>query len=163
MTHTPAVRKIIATCGLPGSGKTTFALKQIEKALAAGDEGVCRANRDALRIAQAGRRLGTGRQEAVVTAAQDTMIRTAFRYGYHTVIVDDTNLHGFGRLKALADELGVAFEVKDFRHIPLATCLMRNRIRPVAERVSEDVVHRMHDEDIVPYLRQAARRAIRTA
>lgn len=154
-TDTPAIRRIIATCGIPGSGKTTFALAEILK----DPEHVCRANRDALRIAHAGARLGIGRQEAIVTDAQDAMIRAAFEYGYHTVIVDDTNLHGFGRLERLAGELGVVFEVKDFRHVPVATCLRRNAIRPVAERVPADVIQRMHDDSVLPYLRRTARQA----
>jgi len=156
MAKTPA-RKLIATCGLPGSGKTTFALKEIEK----DPHGVCRANRDALRIAHAGRRLGTAQQEAIVTAAQTEMIRAAFAYGYHTVIVDDTNLHGFSNLMRIADELGAAFEVKDYRHIPLETCIMRDKIRPVAERVGEETIRRMHDERVLPALRAAQHRESR--
>lgn len=155
----PVDRKLIVTCGLPGSGKTTFALKEIEKALAADDRGVCRVNRDALRIAHAGRRLGTSQQEAVVTAGQEAMIRAAFQYGYHTVIVDDTNLRGFGRFVELAYDLGAEFGVKDFRHIPLTTCIMRDKVRPAGERVGAAVIQRMHDEHVLPYLRQTAHKA----
>jgi predicted kinase len=151
----PELRRLIATCGLPASGKTTYALSEIEK----DPDGVCRANRDSLRIAHAGRRLRKPAQEAIVTAAQDTMIRSAFQYGYHTVIVDDTNLHGFGRLATLATELGAEFEVKDFRQVPVTTCIKRDKIRPLAERVGEDVIREMHDRRVLPYLRGLARRA----
>jgi tRNA uridine 5-carbamoylmethylation protein Kti12 len=155
-TPTPR-RRIIATCGIPASGKTTFALGEIDK----DPDGVCRANRDALRVAHAGRRLGRPAQEAIVTAAQDEMIRAAFQYGYHTVIVDDTNLHGFSRLTALAAQLGADFEVKDFRQVPLTTCLKRNRIRPLSEQVPEDVICGMYDNRVLPYLRRLAAEAAR--
>ena len=150
-------RLIIATCGLPASGKTTFALSERKK----DPQGVCRANRDALRIAHAGDRLGEPRQEAIVTRAQDEMIRAAFEYGYHTVIVDDTNLHGFGRLSILAADLGADFQVKDFRQVPLETCLRRNAIRPAAERVPEEEIRKMHDKRVLPYLRRLAAEAAR--
>jgi predicted kinase len=153
----PTVRKLIATIGLPGSGKTTWALKQVDR----NPDGVCRSNRDAIRVAHAGRRLGTPAQEAIVTRAQHEMIRAAFAYGYHTVIVDDTNLHGTGALERLAADLGVTFSVRDFRHVPLTTCLQRNRTREGGARLPEDVIRRMHDERILPALRAAQAREAR--
>lgn len=153
------VRTLIATVGLPGSGKTTWALKQVD-----GDpDGICRANRDALRIAHAGRRLGTGAQEAIVTAAQHEMIRAAFQYGYHTVIVDDTNLHGTSTLERLAADLGVTFGVKDFRHVPLKTCLQRNRCREGATRIPDEIIEQMHEQRVLPALRAAMAREVRAA
>lgn len=152
-------RKLIATLGLPGAGKTTWALKQIDKDPAH----VCRVNRDALRIAHAGRRLATPAQEAIVTAAQHAMIRAAFQYGYHTVIVDDTNLHGVTALQNLAADLGAVFETKDFRHVPLETCLQRNRCRVGVERLPDEVIVNMHTMRVLPALRGSHARQIRAA
>ncbi len=143
-----------ATIGLPGSGKTTWAMLRINHA----PNTVARANRDALRIAQSGRRRGTGAQEKAVSLAQEALIRGNFAAGFTTVIVDDTNLRGVSRLKALAAELGVDFHVHDLRHVPVATCVRRDSLRDGAERVGEDVIRRLHDQHVLPYLRAAARR-----
>lgn len=143
---------LIVTIGLPGSGKTTWTLLRVN----AGPDTVARANRDALRIAQSGQRRGSRRQEKAVSLAQDALIRANFAAGYTTVIVDDTNLHGVGRFKTLAEELGVALHVQDFRQVPLATCIRRDSLRDGHERVGEDVIRRMHDDHVVPYFRRLA-------
>ena len=160
-TQPAPIRKLIATIGLPGAGKTTWALNEIAK----DPTGLtCRANRDALRIAHAGRRLGTGKQEAVVTDAQMAMIRSAFENGYNVVIVDDTNLNGVGRLQTLARDLGVTFAVKDFRaSVTVETCIRRDSARQDKEPVGRTVIERMHTKSILPWLRARAAEHARTA
>lgn len=153
------LKKLIVTIGLPGSGKTTWAMAQIT----GHEDTVCRANRDAIRVAHMGRRLGTPAQEAIVSRAQDTLIVTSFEYGYTTVIVDDTNLHGVSRLRQLAEQVGAAFIVKEFRTVTLSTCIRRNNGRIGADRIDEAEIRRMHDEHVLPWLREQARRHNRAA
>jgi tRNA uridine 5-carbamoylmethylation protein Kti12 len=133
--------KLIATIGLPGSGKSTWAREQ----MLGREDTVCHAGRDALRIAHGFRRLGTPAQEAIVTAAQDAMIIASFQHGYTTVIVDDTNLRSTCRLQQLAYTCGAEFTVKDFRGVPLETCIERDAARPAGERVGEHVIRAMYD------------------
>jgi predicted kinase len=150
---------LIATIGVPGSGKTTWAMRQIE----GNPDEIARANREAFRIAQSGRRRGTGRQEAVVSRAQDEMIRANFAYGFTTVIVDDTNLSNssLSRLKILAAEWGAVFRVRDFRNVPLEVCIERDKIRQGGASVGADVITKMYDEHVRPWLARQARNAKR--
>ncbi len=145
---------LIIMIGISGSGKTRWTHARVNHA----PDLVCRANRDALRIAHGFRRHGNGRQERVVTAAQNAMIREAFAAGYTTVIVDDTNLNGVSRFKALARELGVPLHIQEFRTVPLATCLANNAMRTGDERLDEQVIRDQY-ERIQPWLRARAREA----
>lgn len=138
--HRP--RKLIAFRGLPASGKTSAALQL----LAAGPEGtITRCNRDLLRRHHFGRPLYDRDAEAVITIIQHDAITTLLRTG-HTVIVDDTNLNDdrLANLRLIAGVCGAEFEIRDLRHVPVDTCVERDRERPKDEQVGEQVIRDMH-------------------
>lgn len=149
------MRKLIATIGLPGSGKTTWTMQQL-------NDTTCRANRDAIRIAHFGRRLGTPQQEAIVTRTQDALILASYEYGYTTVIVDDTNFTTMGRLRTLANCADAQLVIKEFRTVTLETCLKRNDGRIGAERLDPQVIKDMHGKYVLPWLRSNTRENLRT-
>ena len=126
---------LIATRGLPASGKTTFA-RTLQPS-------VVRVNRDDLRRMLHGERLFTQWAEAQVTAVQRARSRRCCGPG-RTSACDDTNLRG-------ADRAGLGragrparrdFEVHDFTDVPLDECLRRDAARPEADQVGEDAIRR---------------------
>lgn len=134
----PAVRtgRLIATRGLPASGKTTWAKLQ---------KGCWRVNRDILRAMQPDAWVhGDQDREDILTAGQLALVGAWLRAGL-TVIVDDTNLRPgvIDRLRGLAQACGADFHVEDFTHVDVATCIDRDAARPEAEQVGRDVILRM--------------------
>ncbi|MCX5067304.1 AAA family ATPase [Micromonospora lupini] len=130
--------RLIATRGLPASGKTTFA-RTLQPSVA-------RVNRDDLRRMLHGERLFTKWAEAQVTVVQRAQVEALLR-ARADVCVDDTNL----RARALRDwaELaarhGADFEVHDFTDVPLDECLRRDAARPAAEQVGADAIRQLHE------------------
>jgi predicted kinase len=129
-----ATGKLIITRGLPGSGKSTWALYYATRS----------ENYDTTRIvtmddirAAIDARFAAG-DEYIVQSIRDFTIRAYLKRGY-TVISADTNLneHTFNQVKrqaALASEdLDLEFdlpvEIKDFTDVDLGTCLRRNQDR----------------------------------
>jgi predicted kinase len=137
--------KVIATRGLPASGKSAAAVAWV----AADPEWRVRINRDDLRDMGHGRRLGTPAQEAIVTGLQHSGARTALSHGT-SVIIDDTNLPeaSIQALAKIADELGAEFEVWDFRGVPVQVCIGRDAMRAGADQVGEEVIWAMYDKHI---------------
>lgn len=140
---------LIVTRGLPGSGKTTWALKQ----LAERPHGTAaRVNRDDLRRMTHGKPRYDKESERVITAIQRDAIRTLLRLG-HAVVNDDTNLDD-GRMIALmvlADETGAHFKIEDFTHVSLETCIRRDWHRKGTDAyVGEDVIRDMHRRHLAP-------------
>jgi predicted kinase len=134
------------TRGLPGSGKSTWAQKQVLEQPAGA---VVRLTKDLLReMLHAGRWKGD-RTERQVLAARDTLIGLFLARGTD-VIVDDTNLHPRHerRLRQLAEEHGATFAVKDFTDVPLRTCIERDLRRP--RSVGEGVIRAMHRQFLSP-------------
>lgn len=131
--------KLTMCRGLPGSGKTTWAMAQ---------PATVRVNQDAIR-----RELGwtswaawdfTGPAENEVHAIKIRRIELGLSAGRH-VISDDTNL---GRKRKLAmEELAKAhdadFAIKDFTDVPVDVCIKRDNLRVPEARVGEAVIHKM--------------------
>lgn len=133
--------ELILTRGVPGSGKSTWALSWV----AEDPTQRSRCNRDDLRQALYGRYAGlSGDAEKAVTVAQKATVRALLRSG-RSVVVDDTNLYmpAARDWADIAVEEGAEFWVKEF-DVPLDVCLARNAVR---ERVvPESVIRKMHDK-----------------
>ncbi|WP_327034191.1 AAA family ATPase [Micromonospora ureilytica] len=130
--------RLIATRGLPASGKTTFA-RTLQPS-------VSRVNRDDLRRMLHGERLFTQWAEAQVTAVQQAQVEALLR-ARADVCVDDTNLRS-RTLRGWADlaaRHGADFEVHDFTDVPLDECLRRDAARPAADQVGADAIRRLHE------------------
>jgi len=107
---------LIATIGLPGSGKTTWATEMLSK----GD--YVRVNSDELR------EQNPHTHEALIRRLRDEGIVRELRSG-KSVIVDNTNLHGVSDLRKIAREMGVDFLIQDFRHVTWQECVRRDEER----------------------------------
>ncbi|MFI7605762.1 AAA family ATPase [Micromonospora sp. NPDC049366] len=130
--------RLIATRGLPASGKTSFA-RTLQPS-------VVRVNRDDLRRMLHGERLFTQWAEAQVTTVQRAQVEALLR-ARADVCVDDTNLRArtLRDWADLAARHGAEFEVHDFTDVPLEECLRRDAARPDAERVGEAAIRRLHE------------------
>lgn len=129
--------KIYATIGLPGSGKSTYAVQQCEKG------GARRANRDDIRFHLFGEYVGV--DERAVSAYQDELVEAILAAGLD-VWIDDTNLSGRARrhVRELAETHGVEVVWVDFTDVPLEVCIERdaNRERNVGEAVIRSMYER---------------------
>lgn len=135
------MRKLLMLQGLPGSGKSHWALeqKQLDPA------NVLIVSKDDIRLELS----ATGWQwshenEKHVLALRDSRIIDAFGTGFTTVISSDTN---FGRkhkvrLNELAVKAGAQFEVKRF-DTSVAVCIERDATRQGSARVGEEVIRKM--------------------
>jgi tRNA uridine 5-carbamoylmethylation protein Kti12 len=138
--------------GLPGSGKTHYALG----VLARWPRGaIARVSRDTIRGQVFHTRYEPESQdfEDSVTALQHEMIADLLRRDIN-VICDDTNLYD-EHLKAL---VGVARAVaagwairSEFTIVPLATCIHRDRMRPPGQRVGARTITDMFGKHLAEH------------
>lgn len=129
--------KMIICCGLPGSGKTSYAI-----ARARADSNIIVVERDQLRKMMYGTYYGPEVDEDQVTAAQIGLINAMFKKD-RTVIVSDTNLRrkNVQNLVNLANRWGAQIEFVYF-DVPVDTCVERDKARAArGERaVGEQVI-----------------------
>lgn len=129
MGKTMTERELIATIGIPGAGKSTWACEQVR---AARPGEVVRVNGDAVRTMLHGGWVADEVPNAQVWATVDATIRACFDNGALRVIVDATNLRSeyLRRWYLLATELDVRLGLKDFVAVPLDVAMARNAARP---------------------------------
>jgi predicted kinase len=136
--------ELLFTCGLPGSGKSTWARAWV----AEDPTRRARISRDDTRMALHGGHHGPA-TEAQVTIATYAAIGALLADGI-SVIEDGTNLveeHRFA-LQLLAVRAGVRARLVDLTTVPLDLCLSRNAERPAATRVPEEYIQAMHRQYI---------------
>lgn len=138
--------KLIATRGVPGSGKTTWAKNY------AFFNNAMRVSRDDLRRMLHGQAYDI-KHEQIIRSIRTSMIYKLLRAG-HDVVVDETLIkkNTETELKAIAKECGADFEIKHF-DTPLEVCLQRDAARdrvvgePIIRRMWNDLNSRLSTKD----------------
>lgn len=140
-------QKVILTQGIPGSGKSTWAVRLMR------DTSFRRANRDDIRALFGDQSLSLKSFfENEVTAIQHTMVLNALRKG-NSVVVDDTNLNA-KHIKAFKEVIQnycnqsgkvIGFETKTFT-VDVKTCVERDKKRGEdgGRTVGKEVIEKMH-------------------
>jgi len=131
---------LIATIGLPASGKTTWAKGIVSRSGGA----VKRINRDDLRcMVDVG--VWSEENEVTIIAARDVILGCFLGRGF-SVVCDDTNFHPscIAALEGFAVIYGARFLIRDFRSVPLDECIRRDASREVGH-VGEAVIRKMHE------------------
>jgi len=128
------------TVGLPGSGKTTWAMEYVKN-----NPGTINVNRDDIRFMLYGTYWGDPIDENQVTRVQHSIMTGAFKKD-QDVIVSDTSLNrgNVKSLVALAEKWGASVEFKYFTDVSDATCIIRDgqRTRQVGTEVIADMARR---------------------
>ena len=134
--------KLIMTRGLPGSGKSYWAERQVDFLVISKDD--IRAE-----LETSGWKWSRENEKDVIKLETDKILGL-LRDG-KSVIADSTN---FGkheaRLKSLADQCGAEFAVRDFTDVPLKICLERNRERE--KKVPEEFIIQQYRDYVEPFL-----------
>lgn len=133
---------VVLTTGLPGSGKSTWAVAEQAK----DPNGTVLTSRDDIRKMIGCFPVGTKDQEELVSKIQDSSIVLGVKAGKR-VIVHDTNLNQKSpkRIKRLFDG-DVQFYVADFTNVPVETCIARDALReqPVGEKVIRNMARQLN-------------------
>jgi predicted kinase len=140
--------KFIATRGLPASGKSTWAKEQV---VAAGPGNAVRINRDLFRT-MLHYDVWSKDAERITVACQKAAIKACVAERIPLIICDDTNLDPLVMMKLQGLFHGMPgweFEIKDFTHVPLDTCIARDALRTGTAQVGPNVIIGMHKRYLV--------------
>ncbi|WP_165947284.1 AAA family ATPase [Micromonospora sp. 15K316] len=139
------VLELLATRGLPASGKTRFARGWVAEDPSAR----ARVSRDDTRAMLHGGWLGTSWQERQVTVVTHGAILDLLRQGV-SVVEDGTNLADkhLVALWDIAERTGAAFRVVDLTDVPFEVCVARDAVRPRSTRVGRESMLRMFERHL---------------
>lgn len=114
---------LIICRGLPGSGKSTWANREVAK----DRKNRIRVNRDSLRLMAHDGVFEKGLTEQFIITARNVLIEKFLKQGM-TVINDDTNLpkRNVSELIKIANKMGASWEIEDFTDVPLDLCIDRD-------------------------------------
>lgn len=137
------MKKILLLKGLPASGKSTWAKKQVEDFPSL----YKRINKDDLREMMDGSKFNKS-NERFVLRTRNMLIRECLTEGV-VPIVDDTNFNPVHEetIRQIAKEFDAAVEIKEF-NTPLAECIARDRKRE--KSVGDKVIRNMWEKYLKP-------------
>lgn len=142
------MKRIYLLCGIPGSGKSTWAKSQL-------DNKSVWISRDQIRFSMVSESEEYFSKEKEVFREFIKEINLAIRdKNFDNIYIDATHLNTISRYKVLdkialkdVDELNIVFF-----NIPLNICLERNSYRSGRERVPEEVIKKMYKTVVPPHL-----------
>ena len=137
------MKQVIITKGLPGSGKSTWAKKLIDK----NPNQYKRINKDDLRAMLDNSKHSKDAEKFVLRIRNQIMLM-ALEEGKH-VIIDDTNLHPKHEKTIRELTKGIAeVIIQDFTDVELEVCIKRdlNRLNSVGEKV----IRQMYNDFLAP-------------
>lgn len=134
---------LVATRGLPGSGKTTWAREEASK-----HSQVVLVSKDDLR-ATLHNGVWSKSNEKQVQAIRDAIVHDALTRG-RSVVVHDTNLaeRHMIHLAGIAKQHDAEFIVQDFTEVPVEECIKRDAAR--SSSVGEKVIRKMWHQFLAP-------------
>lgn len=132
------------TKGLPASGKSTWAIEEVENNIGR----TKRVNKDDLRM-MLDSGIWTGGNEKFVLRLRNYIIEEAFGAGKN-IIVDDTNLNPIHErdLREIAKHCNSQFEIKDFTNVSVEECVRRDLKRN--NSVGAGVIYDMYNHYLKP-------------
>jgi len=136
--------QLIATQGLPGSGKDYWC----EQVMKEQPNVYKRINKDAIRFLL-DFSVWSGSNEKFIVKARDVLIELALQNG-KSVICTDTNfnLSHITRFKEIAEKYKAEFFIQDFTQVPFETCIERDRTRSAS--VGKGVILQMWAKYLKP-------------
>ena len=130
----------VVTVGLPGSGKTTWALELAKNSYGR----FLHIEKDTIRVMLKVQNGKDRQNEAEVIKKRDELIEQALING-NSVVVSDTNLNPIHieRLREIAKRYNAGFTIKSFLNVPYYECIKRDakRPNPVGEKVISQMYH----------------------